>query len=275
MLASLVLRASLVLISLYAIAAFGSTTVVTPYGERPSTGVHVIPDGAGLHHIGEEVHLIDANGHVLNVAPTGHTNAVPASRSASWRNRGTPIEYVEASWTVPRAPKTYHGQTIFIFVSLGVTATSDIMAPALQYGPSAAGGGPYWATAVWYVAGNTVYYTPLQTSTVSVGHTLNAIIEHPNNNGNLFNYFAAFVLIPGILPIWNLSQLVVAQVAVEAYNIKRRTDYVDCPITFHNISLFTCDGTPSLCAPSVHWTAHGPGVVVNVQGATNAKVTFI
>jgi hypothetical protein len=48
MLASIVLRASLVLIGLlipYVVAAPGSTTVVTPYGERPGTEVHVVPDG--------------------------------------------------------------------------------------------------------------------------------------------------------------------------------------------------------------------------------------
>jgi len=48
MLASIVLRASLVLVGLltpYVVGAPGSTTVVTPYGERPSTEVHVVPDG--------------------------------------------------------------------------------------------------------------------------------------------------------------------------------------------------------------------------------------
>jgi hypothetical protein len=45
MLASIVLRASLVLLIPYVVAAPGSTTVVTPYGERPSTEVHAVPDG--------------------------------------------------------------------------------------------------------------------------------------------------------------------------------------------------------------------------------------
>jgi hypothetical protein len=193
---------------------------------------------------------------------------VPASRSASWHNHGTsPIDYIEASWTVPHVPKTYHGQTIFLFVGLGTASSSDIIAPVLQYGPSAAGGGPHWATAAWYTAGTTVYHTALQT--VSVGQTLRAVIEMPNQNGNLYNYFAAFVGIPGILPISNLPQLVIAQEALEAYNIKGSAEYVKGPITFHSISLSTLSG-----APSVHWTVHGPGVVVNVQGAINAKITF-
>lgn len=48
MLASTILRTSLVLISLVipcVVAAPGSTIVVTPYGERPSTDVHIVPDG--------------------------------------------------------------------------------------------------------------------------------------------------------------------------------------------------------------------------------------
>ena len=225
--------------------------------------------GAGIHIVGEEAHLVDTTGHVLNISPMSHAKPVlPASRSASWHNHGTsPIDYIEASWTVPHAPKTYHGQTIFLFVSLGPASSSDIIAPVLQYGPSAAGGGPYWATAAWYTTGTTVYHTLLQT--VSVGQTLRAVIEMPSQNGNLHNYFAAFVGIPGILPISNLPQFVIAQEALEAYNVKRSTENVKGPITFHNIIVQTVSGTPS-----VHWTAHGPGVVVNVQGATNAKITF-
>jgi hypothetical protein len=91
----------------------------------------------------------------------------------------------------------------------------------------------------------------------------------PNQNGNLYNYFAAFVDIPGILPVHNLSQLVIAQEGLETYHIKRSTEGDKGPITFHNISVSTPSGTPS-----VHWTPHGPGVVVNMQGATNAKITF-
>lgn len=224
--------------------------------------------GAGIHVLGEEVHLVDTTGHVLNIASISHAKPVPASRSASWYNHGTsPIDYFEASWTVPHAPKKYIGQTIFLFIGLGPASSSNIIAPVLQYGPSAAGGGPHWATAAWYVAGTTVYHTPLQT--VSVGQTLRAVVEMTSENGNLHNYFAAFVGIPGILPISNLPQFVIAQVALEAYNVKRSTEYVKGPITFHNIDLGTPSGTPS-----VHWTVHGPGVVVNVQGAINAKITF-
>lgn len=90
-----------------------------------------------------------------------------------------------------------------------------------------------------------------------------------SQNGNLYNYFAAFVAVSSILPISNLPQFVIAQEALEAYNVKRSMDYVKGPITFHDINLHTPSGTPS-----VHWTTHGPGVVVNVQGAINAKITF-
>jgi hypothetical protein len=38
-----------------------------------------------------------------------------------------------------------------------------IIQPVLQWGPSAAGGGAYWAIASWYVGGSGAVYSALQT----------------------------------------------------------------------------------------------------------------
>ena len=54
-------------------------------------------------------------------------------------------------WTVPPAPATQNGQTIFLFP--GIQNSTMIYQPVLQWGPSAAGGGNYWAVASWYVDG--------------------------------------------------------------------------------------------------------------------------
>jgi len=79
--------------------------------------------------------------------------------------------HVYGSWLVPQKPSSYVGQTLFYFNGLDSTTQSSILQPVLHYGPSSAGGGNYWSTAVWYIDhfGN-VYHSSL--TSVSVGVTL-------------------------------------------------------------------------------------------------------
>jgi hypothetical protein len=62
------------------------------------------------------------------------------------------IKEIKANWTVPADPPTKSGQIVFFFPSIepSVSAPSPIIQPVLQWGVSAAGGGPYWAIASWY-----------------------------------------------------------------------------------------------------------------------------
>ena len=52
---------------------------------------------------------------------------------------------VQLDLFVAAAPKVYTGQTIFLFPALEPADMGSILQPVLQYGPSFAGGGNYWA----------------------------------------------------------------------------------------------------------------------------------
>lgn len=68
-----------------------------------------------------------------------------------WYNTYTyPISEYYASWTVPPAPASYTGQTVFLFNSIEPADGESILQPVIQYGPSAGGGGAYWAAASWF-----------------------------------------------------------------------------------------------------------------------------
>ena len=79
---------------------------------------------------------------------------------ASWTNdTGTPVSRFATTWTVPPEPRTANGQTIFLFN--GIQNSTMIYQPVLQWGPSAAGGGSYWAVASWYADGQSGQIVPL------------------------------------------------------------------------------------------------------------------
>jgi hypothetical protein len=56
------------------------------------------------------------------------------------------------NWVTPRGPATDDGQTIFLFSSIvGGSNRNAIIQAVLQWGPSTAGGGPYWTLASWLI----------------------------------------------------------------------------------------------------------------------------
>lgn len=139
----------------------------------------------------------------------------------------------------------------------------------LQYGPSAAGGGAFWAVASWYVIGRTAYYTPLVS--VNVGQSLHGAIDMIGTSGSSYNYNCRFTNIPGTtIILLGSPQLVWAAVTLETYNLNFLSDYPVGSTVFYPINVRTTNGVPS-----VTWTpVGGPITTVNIQGATNAKVTI-
>jgi hypothetical protein len=73
------------------------------------------------------------------------------------------------SWIVPANPTLNQGQTIFFFPSL--TNDNSIIQPVLQWGPSVAGGGAFWAYANWWVVGTTTKFVSVL-QTASPGDTM-------------------------------------------------------------------------------------------------------
>jgi len=88
-----------------------------------------------------------------------------------------------ATFHVPAAPTLYTGQTIFFFPAMQSLGSSpSIIQPVLQYGPSAAGGGAYWAIASWIgggAYGGNFYYTALRP--VSTGEEIRGGMYQTNN----------------------------------------------------------------------------------------------
>ena len=284
-----------------------TTTVRTPFGERPAANVHAIPKGVPADvearksennvfllggrviHVNDEVHLVNDAGKVVHVAKNDRTkvrgtpirNAVAPEQSgwvayASWTNtKHSPISSFTTTWNVPAVPTANNGQTVFLFNSIEPASGNAILQPVLQFGPSAAGGGSYWAVASWYLVGGQTYYSSL-VSSLSVGDSLNAVITLTGSSGNSYNYVSSFSNVDGTtLTATGADQLVWATETLEAYGITSSSDYPTGSTVFSSINLVLSDGsTPSVTWAPVSDTKDGLITTVNVDGAVGAGITI-
>jgi hypothetical protein len=101
---------------------------------------------------------------------------------------------------VPAVPASDVGQTIFLFNAIEPGTFNAIVQPVLQYGPSAAGGGSFWAVASWYISSsNEVFFTtPIS---VEVDQELTGVISLTGNSGSVFDYTTSFTGIDGKYPL--------------------------------------------------------------------------
>ncbi|KAF7311694.1 hypothetical protein MIND_00179200 [Mycena indigotica] len=271
----------------FAVLSAPTTTVIVPGGPKLAEDVHLVPTGGSLAHVDNFVHILHANGTVLKQVPVGATPGPTPVRVAeralktgwityaSWLNQGaSPIKHFTTTWTVPPVPKTQNGQTIFLFNSIEPSSFDAIIQPVLQYGPSAAGGGAFWAVASWYLVGSNVFHTtPIR---VSAGMALNGVITLTGISGTNYNYATRFTNVDNtILNVKNAAQLTWATETLEAYALKAASDYPAGSTVFSAINLTLQNGN----APSVKWAtandaADGLSTTVNTDGATNAKITI-
>lgn len=236
--------------------------------------------------------MVDAAGKVLHVAQnTGAKIRAPSPSAASsdieplqtgwvayadWYNTlSSPISSFKTTWDVPKEPGTKtDGQTIFLFNSIEPANGDAILQPVLQWGPSAAGGGTYWAVATWYLVGSDVYHTtPVK---VSVGKELHGRILLKSSSGSKYDYQAEFTNIDDTsLKATGSAELVWATETLEVYGMKKKSDYPDSKTVFEDIAL----ETKSDSSPSVKWSAvsdsdDGVTATINTQGSKSAKVTI-
>ena len=191
-----------------------------------------------------------------NVARRG--DAVPALGSgwivyADWSNNtGTPVSYFSTTWTVPPAPATQSGQTIFLFN--GIQNSTMIYQPVLQWGPSAAGGGNYWAVASWYAdgQGGQAFYSSLVA--VNPGDVLTGVMTLTGQNGASFNYDCNFQGIANTdLTIQNVEELTWCIETLEAYALAQCSDYPNTADTaMTNIAIQTGANSPNLAWTNVN-----------------------
>jgi len=266
-------------------APTGENTVVTPFGERPLANVHAIPQGSQIHHVGDEVHILGANGKVTHVVKNDGTpvratpiGAVAPEKTgwvayAYWYNTGSPISTFTTTWTVPPVPHTFHSQTVFLFNSIEPASGNAILQPVLQYGPSAAGGGAYWSVASWYLVGSSVFHTSLVR--VSAGQPLYGVIILLSQSSGKYNYETYFSNVGNTgLAVYGSAQLVWATETLEAYGVTSASDYPSGSTVFSSINLRTLAGVPSVSWSTVSDAPDGLITTVNTQGATNAKITI-
>ena len=196
------------------------------------------------HHRGE----LSSSEH-LNRLPEVQPRGKPPALGTGWitdaefvNTAKKPFKSFAASWTVPPAPKTWDGQTIYLFNSI---ATSDaIIQPVLSYGyiPAGNGGGKYWSISSWYVTSKGTFSVtnPIR---VSVGKKLTGIITRSVSAKGVVSYSSQFLgYAKTLLTVKNTHSKPVFTtqpsftITLEAYDLLKRTDYPNTPATtFSNI----------------------------------------
>ncbi len=213
--------------------------VLTPGGYRHPSLVHRLDKGYGVTRAANVLRKLDLR--------TGNTIDLPVSLTAlpvrpalgsGWitdssftNTTGQPFYFFSTVWTVPPAPSTQSGQTIFLFNAFLDSSENDILQPVLQWGPSQAGGGNFWSVACWFVdaSGNAFYHDPVQ---VNEGDTLVGVMSLTGQSGGSFSYNCFFQGIDGTeLVVNNISQLVVATETLECYGIQQCSDYPNTSFT--------------------------------------------
>jgi hypothetical protein len=254
--------------------------VVTPGGFRPSSRVHKIEADHHLDLSGGRIRKFHRSGrlvtdfgefttdrparpprpgNVANGEPTPAADAVPSLGSgwiayAGWTNNtGTPVSLLKTAWTVPPAPTTQSGQTVFLFN--GIENATMILQPVLQWGVSAAGGGSYWAIGSWYASGPAGHSFYSSLTQVAPGAQLVGTMTLTGESASGFSYDCQFDGIAASdLPIQNVPELTWCVQTLEAYQISARSDYPPAAMTAMTAIGLQVDGNP---AP-LNWTPYSP-----------------
>jgi hypothetical protein len=275
--------------------------VITPGGPRPADRVHEVKPGHVIDQSGGRLRVLDEAGNVVNdyglvaqrdaghltrpdqiATPLDDTHGLQSGwiTYASWlNNTGQLVSNIVSTWTVPAAPTTNHGQTIFLFNGIETADFGHILQPVLQWGPSAAGGGASWQVASWYAGGpgQVAQHAPL--TPVSVGQTLVGGITWTNESGAGYTYLCGFQGIPNsVIVAQNIPELTWVVQTLETYNCQVASDYPDTTTTkFTSIGVDV--GSNAQPAASLAWAATdavtdiGQNTVVVGQGEVDINYT--
>jgi hypothetical protein len=231
------------------VSAGNEEMVITPAGLMQKSKVHFIEPGNELQVVGGRLQKIESmSGRTLedygevtiNKDPihfgndANYADIVPRTVNgwaayAYWTNTRTsnPITSFTTDWVVPAVPKLASSQTIFLFNGMqdGTTASSYIIQPVLQWGPSAAGGGKYWAVTNWYVSSKQAFFGSLET--VGSGTSLQGVMTETGTTGSNYNYYSSFAGYPSAssLKVSNVPEAFWAAETLEVYGVSRSTEY--------------------------------------------------
>jgi hypothetical protein len=267
--------------------------VVTPGGYRPSDMVHKIGADLRLRILTGRLQGVNASdepvadygsvprdganpamtpGYALPPGvdtPEGSEPVTPLGRGwiafAHWTNEDNEhVSSFRSTWTVPPEPATRSGQTIFLFVAMQDTIPMTLL-PALQWGPSAAGGGDYWSVASWYVGGTTGAVFHGELVPVNVGDELTGVISLVGRQRAHCDYRCGFEgLANADLPVFKVRDLSRCGEVLAAYGIQQCSDYPDeSAMGFRNIELMKGFRRPALAWQPVNTiTECGQHVVI-------------
>jgi hypothetical protein len=228
--------------------------VLTPEGYMAKSKVHFLEEGYGLHVENGRLQKVELkSGYVvedfgevkqndvrldLNRNPLKITNTSPIVPEvqgwiayAYWSNTGSPVTSFTTNWTVPAVPSKQGNQTIFLFNGMqdGVTSSSYIIQPVLQWGSSAAGGGKYWAVTNWYVTSSTAVFGKLVK--VSTGNALSGVMKQTAVSGSKYSYSSSFTgaaYTSTNITVTGVSQANWLAETLESYSVTRpATEYPD------------------------------------------------
>lgn len=233
--------------------------VITPHGLVHRECVREVGPGEIVDADGG---IVSASGERMQLPPCTHPRLNPRTLEpiaagvravapdvngwveATYWTSPSPLGGLVANFPVPSAPSS-NGATIFFFPGSEPADGSTILQPVLQYGPSAAGGGNYWAIASWFCcpagwsnhstlisvsSGQTV--TGLMSSTCS-GSSCNWTVTTRTSAGST-SLAAGNVTTPFV---WNVGGV------LEAYNVSACSQYpADGQIVFTNVALTTQGG---------------------------------
>ncbi|HET6252918.1 MAG TPA: hypothetical protein VFE32_02525 [Puia sp.] len=246
--------------------------VYTPFGPRYASDVIALTKGAHLRYDGDILLEVDnKSGAVLRnlgkqeplsyvreltakISPITSLSTKPAkgpvpqpTNGQGWVTYGelpeqNPVTFFSTNWKVPAAP-TSSGGLFYVFNGLqdGLTRTSHILQPVLQYGVGGDGGGNYWAVNNWYASCQTctaITGAPSPTA-VSVGTALTGVIQQTGQAGGNYSYSSSFTQYPGVsLVVQNVPALTFPFETMEVYNMTGLSTYPpvnDIPMTAINL----------------------------------------
>jgi hypothetical protein len=258
-------------------------TVITPFGVRLKSQVHLIEDGYHLDfRLGHLLKVHTASGKVAEdfgiqlpvkksttgaVIPLknarGGNQVVQPGLGSGWitfAENGAPVNAASFStqWTVPSVPTTNDGQLLYIFNGLEDGGNpGHILQPVLQFGSNNSFGGNYWVIDNWYASCQTcpAYYGSPETvtpGTVLVGH-----MSGTASTGGTYNYTSSFYSIlsnpagrihfyptSNNVSVTNVPQLTFAYETIEAYNMQQYSDYpADNVCPMTNIAIYAPGGS--------------------------------
>jgi len=147
--------------------------------------------------------------------------------------QNNPIESFSTTWYVPGIPK-YDTQTLMLFdgAQNGTPGSATaILQPVLQFGPTAAGGGDYWAITNWYVYnGGTSAIIGDSLVVVESGTAITGVMQATYAGSGNYNYTSQFVNHPGTdITIPDVSPLNWPVEVLEVANFHAALDYPQPP----------------------------------------------